>query len=319
MQLFDTVTFGPSALDRAAHLRSGDIFDAARRDKRAAHSIVMWRGKPLLAEGETRDLMRVPLDHAIADQAESVLFLGQEDIGLCFALDLSSWAPDVDMDAGFVDQSEQVHPDLPGGCFADLRANMTRLTARDAELASTAKALLAWHSSHRFCAACGQPSDMIQMGWQRSCAACGTQHFPRTDPVVIMLITRGNNVLVGRSPHWPERMYSLLAGFVEPGETIEAAVRREVFEESGIEVGRVSYLASQPWPYPSSLMFGCSGEALGDEIEIDPVEIEDAIWVSREEMVEVFSGTHPRMREPRRGAIAHSLLRAWLSGTTEAP
>ena len=114
-------------------------------------------------------------------------------------------------------------------------------------------------------------------------------------------------------------MYSLLAGFVEPGETIEAAVRREVFEESGIEVGRVSYLASQPWPYPSSLMFGCSGEALGDEIEIDPVEIEDAIWVSREEMVEVFSGTHPRMREPRRGAIAHSLLRAWLSGTTEAP
>lgn len=313
MQLFDTVTFGPSGLDRAAHLRSGEIFDDARRDKSAAHSIVMWRGKALLADGEMRDLMRIPLDHAIADRADSVLFLGQEDTGLCFALDISSWAPSVDMDAGFVDQSEQTHPDLSGGCFADLRANMTRLTSRDAELASTAKALLAWHSSHRFCAACGQPSDMVQMGWQRSCAACGTQHFPRTDPVVIMLITRGDKVLMGRSPGWPEGMYSLLAGFVEPGETPEAAVRRETLEEAGIEVGRVDYLGSQPWAFPNSLMMGFRGEALNDDITIDPNEIEDAIWVPREEIMQGLSGHHPVLQPARKGAIAEFILRNWVA------
>jgi NAD+ diphosphatase len=128
-----------------------------------------------------------------------------------------------------------------------------------------------------------------------------------------MLITRGDRVLLGRSPGWPDGMFSLLAGFVEPGETIEAAVRREVFEESGVKVGAVRFLADQPWPFPASLMIGCRGEALTDEIVIDPVEIEAARWVTRAELLTVFAGDHPEIRPARRGAIAHFLLERWLA------
>ena len=154
-------------------------------------------------------------------------------------------------------------------------------------------------------------------GWQRNCPACGTSHFPRTDPVVIMLITHGNSVLMGRSPGWPEGMYSLLAGFDEPGETLEAAVRREVLEEAGVRIGQVGYLTSQPWPFPASLMFGCQGQATSEDITIDPTEIEDALWVSREEMMEVFEGNHPKMLPARKGAVAHFLLENWLADTLD--
>ncbi|MEX0301579.1 MAG: NAD(+) diphosphatase, partial [Leisingera sp.] len=149
------------------------------------------------------------------------------------------------------------------------------------------------------------------------CPACKAPHFPRTDPVVIMLITHGDSVLMGRSPGWPEGMYSLLAGFVEPGETLEAAVRREVLEEAGVRVGPVSYLSSQPWAFPMSLMFGCAGEALSREITIDPTEIEDALWISRQEMMTVFAGEHPVLKPSRKGAIAHFLLKNWLADTLD--
>ena len=154
---------------------------------------------------------------------------------------------------------------------------------------------------------------MVQGGWQRTCPACRAQHFPRTDPVVIMLVTHGNSVLLGRSPGWPEGMFSLLAGFVEPGETIEAAVRREVQEETGVGCGAVSYLASQPWPFPASLMIGARTEATGTAITIDPDELEQALWVTREELVTVFAGLHPTIRPGRQGAIANFILRAWLA------
>jgi NAD+ diphosphatase len=215
---------------------------------------------------------------------------------------------------GFLDPTEQRHPLIGDDlAFAELRRMMTWLNPRDAELAATGKAILSWHSGHPYCARCGGETDVTAAGWQRQCKTCNASHFPRTDPVVIMLITRGNSVLMGRSPGWPEGMYSLLAGFVEPGETLEAAVRREVFEESGVEVGQVSYLASQPWPFPASLMMGCAGEAISEEINIDPVEIEDAMWVSREEMLEIFSGNHAKVLTPRKGAIAHFLLENWLT------
>jgi NAD+ diphosphatase len=190
---------------------------------------------------------------------------------------------------------------------------MVTLSPREAELAATARALLGWHRSHRFCARCGAASAPDRGGWIRRCPSCGTSHFPRTDPVVIMLVTRGDRVLLGRSPGWPERMYSLLAGFVEPGETVEGAVRREVAEETGVRVGRVGYLASQPWPFPASLMLGCWGEALSEEITLDPVELHDALWIGRSELLEVFAGAHPRIRAPREGAIAGFLLRHWLA------
>ncbi len=245
-----------------------------------------------------------------------MVFLGLEDGRGSFAADLSAWEPESNSGAeqSFFDQSLQGHPALPAGeAFEDLRNAMTRLTPREAELAATARAILHWHQSHGFCAACGARSDMVQAGWQRSCPACGAQHFPRTDPVVIMLITHGNRVLLGRNAAWPEGMYSLLAGFVEPGETLENAVRREVAEEAGVQVGAVRYLTSQPWPFPASLMLGCTGQALSDAITLDPAELQDALWVSREDLVQVFAGAHPQIRPPRNGAIAAFLMRNWLA------
>jgi NAD+ diphosphatase len=234
-----------------------------------------------------------------------------------FAADLSAWQPagvDAAATAAFFDPSEQAHPALPSDHrFAELRGVMARLSPTDAELAATGRGLLQWHETHGFCARCGAESRHEAGGWQRRCPACGAHHFPRTDPVVIVLVTRGNRLLVGRSHGWPEGMYSLLAGFVEPGETIEAAVRREVGEETGVRIGAVRYLASQPWPFPASLMLGCAAEAESEAITLDPVELEAALWVSREEMVEVLGGRHPVIRPARRGAIAHHLITAWVA------
>jgi NAD+ diphosphatase len=311
MKIAETVTFGGSGLDRAAELR-GDA--AALQADPLARAILLWRGKPFL-QGDA--LVRLALNHPIMrDASADMVFLGREDAAPVFAADVSGWTPaeidDASLDS-FLDPSEQQHPAFPAGVFAELRAVMTRLSPRDAELAATAKAVMGWHLSHRFCARCGAESQYAMAGWQRDCAACGGHHFPRTDPVVIMLITYGNSVLLGRSPGWPEGMYSLLAGFVEPGETIEAAVRREVFEEAGVKVGQVTYLSSQPWPFPASLMLGCAGDALSQELTIDPEEIEDAMWVTREDIALAFTGNHPSLLPARKGAIAHFLLEAWLS------
>jgi NAD+ diphosphatase len=315
MRRAETVTFGGSALDRAAALR-GD--DAALATHLAAGRVLpVWRGKPLIA-GRGRDALGwLEAGHPALALGGPALFLGLDDGIARFARDISAWSPEAGADAvatGFFDPSEQQHPALGDDhAFVELRGVMTRLSPRDAELAATAKALVQWHVSHGFCAACGAASHVAMAGWQRTCPACGAHHFPRTDPVVIMLVTRGNSLLLGRSPGWPEGMYSLLAGFVEPGETLEAAVRREVFEEAGIAIGPVGYLASQPWPFPASLMLGCRAEALTDAITLDPVELEDALWVTREEMLSIMAGTHPRIRAPRKGAIAHFLTENWLA------
>ena len=319
MKFAETVTFGGSGLDRAAGLRGDEKALATLIAQGQAETLLFWRGKPLLADGALDRLARLPMQHPVpAGAGMPPVLLGREEDGrLVFAHDISGWVPGALDEAAlgsFLDASEQSHPDLPGGTvFAELRRVMARLSPRDAEMAAAARAITGWHVSHRFCACCGEESRMAQSGWQRNCPACGGQHFPRTDPVVIMLVTHGNAVLVGRSHGWPEGMYSLLAGFVEPGETIEAAVRREVHEETCVQVGAVSYLASQPWAFPSSLMVGCRAEALGREIVIDKNEIEDAVWVGREEMLTVFSGQHRRFLPPRNGAIAQFLLRNWLA------
>ncbi|MGC9368450.1 MAG: NAD(+) diphosphatase [Paracoccaceae bacterium] len=315
MRHAEDVTFGGSGLDRAAHLRADH--GALNRLWAGTRILPLWRGKPLAA-GEARDRLGwITADHPLARGAREIsLFLGCEGGEAYFAIDLSAWEPDEPTEPlhKFFDPSEQRHPDLPGDtAFVELRQIMTRLSPRAAEVAATARALFGWHRSHRFCARCGAESAMAMAGWQRDCPACGAHHFPRTDPVVIMLITHGNEVLLGRSPGWPEGMFSLLAGYVEPGETLEAAVRREVLEESGIRVGAVSYLASQPWPFPASLMVGCRGEALTRDITIDPDEIEDALWATREEILAALAGEREGLLPARQGAIAHFLLRNWLA------
>lgn len=322
MRRAEQVTFGGSGLDRAGEVRS----DAAALDALAqapdARAILLWRGKVLIAPARPAALARLPMDHPVLAQATAPpILLGREGGAARFAYDISAWVPD-DFDdsalGGFLDPTEQSHPLIGDDLvFAELRRVMTWLDPRDAELAATAKAVYGWHASHQFCARCGAATQMTQGGWQRGCTECGASHFPRTDPVVIMLITNGNSVLVGRSPGWPEGMYSLLAGFVEPGETLEAAVRREVFEEAGVQVGEVGYLSSQPWPFPASLMFGCYGIAVSRDITIDPVEIEDAKWITREEMMQISAGDHPDILPARKGAIAHFLLEHWLADTLD--
>lgn len=314
----EKVMFGGSGLDRAAEFRG----DAARIAAclRTGGVLPIWRGKPLL-DTHTRQPVFLEAEHEVfASAREGELFLGLDEGVPRFARDISPFEPETntEMVGQFTDPSEQRHPALPETqVFAELRANMVMLTPRSAELVASGKALMEWHRTHRFCAKCGHPSEIIEAGWQRVCPACEARHFPRTDPVVIMLITRGNAALMGRSPHWPEGMYSLLAGFVEPGETIEGAVRREVLEEAGIHVGEVRYLASQPWPFPNSLMFGCQGFATSEEITIDPLEIEDAVWVSREEMMAATAGLRPEMRPARQGSIARFLIEKWLADTLD--
>lgn len=318
MRHAETVTFGGSGLDRAAELRNDAAKIAALLQDPSARVLPMWRGKPLIA-GERRDRLGwlIPGHPVLAAVKTAPLFLGLEPEGPLFAADISGWEPEeIDVAAlgSFFDPTEQHHPALPTDQrFSEIRAVMTRLDTRAAELVVTARALFNWHQSHGFCARCGEKSAVSHAGWQRTCPSCGAHHFPRTDPVVIMLVTRGNSVLLGRSHGWPAGMYSCLAGFIEPGETIEAAVRREVFEETGVTVGAVRYLASQPWPFPNSLMLGCHGVASTEAITIDPVEIEDALWVTREDMVTVMTGEHPVIRPARPGAIARFLIDNWLA------
>ena len=305
------VAFTSGALDRAAHLRTSDSIRADRQ----ARTLIFWRGK-LLTGPDQRPLL-TPLDHpALSDVREEPIFLGLTPTGPIFAADISLWAPieDAATIGEFVDQSQQVHPGWPDGKLVEIRGLMASLTAFEGECIATGRALIGWHGTHRFCSNCGQPTLPETSGWVRKCPQCSTQHFPRTDPVVIMAITRGDRLLLGRGPSWPQGMYSLLAGFVEPGETIESAVRREVLEESRIAVGRVRYIASQPWPFPMSLMFGCHGEANSEDITVDPVELADARWVSREDVLAILAGTHQEISPPRAGAIAGSLIQAWAEG-----
>ena len=179
------------------------------------------------------------------------------------------------------------------------------------ELAQGAS-LLHWNHTHRFCGRCGAKTEMRIGGYKRVCTGCQAEHFPRTDPVAIMLAVRRDRCLLGRSPHFVPNMYSALAGFLEPGETIEQAVRRETLEESGIRLGRVIYHASQPWPFPHTLMIGCFGEAISEEISYDGDELEDCRWFSRDEVRLILAGEHPDgIGCPPPGAIAHHLIKAW--------
>jgi NAD+ diphosphatase len=202
----------------------------------------------------------------------------------------------------------------------DLRSIAVRGLVDAAHLPALAeaKALLHWHVRHRFCSNCGAPTRSVEAGWRRECRSCGTLHFPRTDPVVIMLAIDGERCLLGRSHRFQSGMWSCLAGFVEPGETVEEAVRRETREEAGIVCGRVAYFASQPWPFPMSLMLGCYAQARSREIVIDRAELDDARWFTREDVALMLAGQHPEgLTAPLPHAIAHHIVRAWVEKDIE--
>jgi len=206
--------------------------------------------------------------------------------------------------------------------YRDLRSCAHRMSMGDTGIMAQARSLIDWHNRHGFCAVCGGPTTMARGGAMRRCSdpACAAQHFPRVDPVAIMLVVQDGKCLMGRQSHFPPGMYSALAGFIEPGETLEDAVRREVMEEAGIRVGRVDYVMSQPWPFPSSLMIGCVAEGLSDEITIDEHELETARWITKAEAAAALNRGNPYDNEgevadlfiPPPIAIAHHLLREWV-------
>lgn len=304
MSLTHPVTFasGGPQLDRAAHLRG-----ATRRLLGDPNALLLpfWRGRPMLAQGDGWQRLGwvPPLRRTVAMAREEPVFLGLYQDTPCFAADFSAHPRDR-LEGQFI----------AGARFTELRAIAGEIGPGDATVAATGCGILSWHETHGFCAACGAPSGIEEAGWRRLCPDCGRTHFPRIDPVAIMLVTRGERVLLGRQSAFPEGLYSLLAGFMEPGETIEDAVRRETREEAGIPVGRVRYLACQPWPFPSSLMFGCAAEALDDEITIDADELEDAMWVARSDIPDILAGKHESLAAPRMSAIARALLAAWSAG-----
>lgn len=287
-------------VDRAAHYRlDADWLDAAFK-KDNVLVFLMQDGAPLL-QGNGGLLWLGPQAGALPSIAER-LFLGVDKEGAAlFALDMKA---QFNLDAS---------PIAGLGEFTDARGAFSTLGELEANLASTARSLFLWHASHRFCAKCGQASDLAEAGWKRICPACKTEHFPRTDPVAIMLAVKDDKCLLGRQAMWPPGFYSCLAGFVEPGETVEQAAARELKEEAGIVADWESaeYLFAQPWPFPSSLMVGLILQAATDEITVDETELEEARWFTRAEARAIIAGTHEGVFAPPEMAVAHHILKVW--------
>lgn len=299
-----------SRLDRASQ-RRGEVADMLR-DMRAraclvaGESIVLQRRPGTEGVGGYRALIELPHAVALGGRVSEACLLGLADGVPHFVLPLHAAALAALAEA----------PDL---LVTDLRSIAIGEMVSPEELSelATAKAMIAWHARRTFCSNCGHRLGVAEGGWRRDCPECGAQHFPRTDPVVIMLIEDGDDCLLGRSARFAPGMWSCLAGFVEPGETFEEAVRRETLEETGVRTGAVTYLASQPWPFPMSVMIGMRGKALSREIAIDANELEAARWFSRDEARLLLTRTHPDgLTAPPRMAIAHHLLRAFVEGRT---
>lgn len=199
----------------------------------------------------------------------------------------------------------------PAGRSPRLFGMLDAFAPGEAATYAAARSLLDWHGRHQFCANCGHRTAVFRAGWGRSCPQCHTEHFPRVDPVAIMIAEHDGRALLGRQPAWPAGRYSALAGFLEPGESIEEAVAREIMEEAGVRVSGVRYIASQPWPFPSSLMIACVAHAEDDAITLDTHELEDAMWVERAVVRGVLAGEDGPFLSPPPYAIAHSLLTAW--------
>ncbi len=305
------ILFTNNPLDRAGHLRGDPDWLANQLASQQALLVPMWQLQPLvlpeISPDEGRDVGWLPkpaFGDALTTQS-LVLFLGLNRRGKpLFAADISQ-----------LSSPEDMGPFKGMGVFEDLRVLATTGDMANTELAilAQAKGMLDWHLRHGFCAMCGNPTDISDGGYKRHCTNCQAEHFPRTDPVVIMLATHGDDCLVGRQKGWPEKMYSALAGFMEPGETIEEAVARELIEEAGIRVSNVSYFGTQPWPFPGSLMIGCLAEAENRDISLDDVELEDARWLSRAEMQSSMAGNGP-LSAPPAMAIAHHLMKAFAEG-----
>ena len=300
--------YAASSIERATERRADAVALAALENERHARAYLVASEQVILKNtaAVADPLFTFPEARALGCATE-IVFLGLCGSAPRFAIALEpSVAETLKMRDEFV--------------LTDLRSIAVRGLVEADHLAALAegKALLNWHGRHRCCSTCGAATVVVEGGWRRDCPSCKAQHFPRTDPVVIMLAVKGERCVLGRSYRFQAGMWSCLAGFVEPGEAIEDAVRRETREEAGIICGRVRYFASQPWPFPTSLMIGCHAEALSHDIVVDRSELDDARWFEREEVASMLLRCHPDgLNTPPSMAIAYHIIRAWVEEEVE--
>jgi NAD+ diphosphatase len=286
--------YAATGLDRVAHRRRDDAWLHQRRDDPATRVVFLSALRiPILGASDAPRLYAPNLAELDVPLPEDSIFLGEFQGAAWFA----------------VDQGDRP---MPAAELVELRTVSLLLPAGEAGLLAYARGLAHWHQGHRFCGWCGAETLATQAGHARHCPGCGRDNFPRTDPAVIVLVTHGDQCLLGRSSRFPPGMYSTLAGFVEPGESLEDTLRREVFEEVGVEIDGLVYRASQPWPFPQSLMLGFRAHALRTELVIDQDEIEDAAWFDR---VALAEESRRPVRLPNSDSIARFLLEEWLAET----
>ena len=307
MSLTAINTFSGNPLDRAGDLRNDPRWLAEQAERPDALALMLWEGRPLLEEhADGPRLTWLPLPHARDLVSDRELFLGLWKEAPVFAMEFE----------GSIDPT--TGPAAGLGAFVEMREAAGLLSPADAAMAGVSKSLFDWRRRHGFCAACGIETDNACGGWKRICPACGVEHFPRVDPVTIMLpVYRGGAepvCLLGRQAAWPEGRMSALAGFLEPGESIEEACAREIEEEAGLTVTAVRYHSSQPWPFPSQLMIGLIAEVDSNEARPDQTELESVAWLTRDEARAVLAGVHPAIKAPPPVAIARTLLQAWVDG-----
>lgn len=288
------LAFSACPLDRGEAVRRDDAALGQLLSDAASRRIVLRGGEPLISHNGR--LIRIPVGDAQFAPEGGLIFLGFEDGSALFA-----------------GETRDTAEPFEDSRFSDPRGAGLRLEPGEAGIFAFARSLLLWRERRGFCSNCGDRLHDSCGGLRRDCAGCGAQHFPRTDPVVIMLPVDGEACLLGRQASWPPRMWSALAGFMEPGETIEGACAREVAEETGIRIdhARTEYVASQPWPFPSSLMIGLIVPALSREVTIDTAELETARWFTKDEVRDMLAGSHPEADIPPKIAIARRLLEVW--------
>jgi NAD+ diphosphatase len=310
MSAFDSFPLGKPAfvtnvLDRAAHLRNKEEKLFALESNPASRAYVVHRDSLVLKKEANGPRALLSIEEALKFGANpGTIFLGLREGAAVFGMGISPAAVEKLLVRDDVSVTELRGMAMQGVVPSD------QLSA-----IAMAKSMVTWHQRHGYCANCGTRTAMKEGGWKRECPSCKAEHFPRTDPVVIMLVTSGEKCLLGRQKQFLPGMYSCLAGFVEAAETIEDAVRREIFEESGIHCTDVSYYMTQPWPYPSSLMIGCTARALNEEIIVDRTELEDARWFNRDEARLMLTRKHPDgLAGPHPFAIAHHLVGRWVHG-----